>query len=487
MRGVELRESPDLAGLEPAPESAAAHIEAADGHRWWRDAKRRRMLAASDLAAGLLAVAVSPIGIPLSIDLFVGAPVLLLAAKLAGLYDLDHRKIRHLTADELGPLLVWAVGSMLTIGVAAELFSGSAVRIGPIAAAIPIAFLLATTSRALIRRLWRATTPPERTMVIGGGELRETIERKVELFPDMHLALVNDSENGSRAEERRAERQMLGVDAYRDALNSVAERVDRMIVAHDAIDPSVVGELVGICRANQVKLSVVSPLSGRAQPPVMTHVAELPVMEYDTSDVSRSTASIKRGTDILVALALLAVLAIPMALIAVAIKLSDRRGPVLFRQTRAGMHGRPFEMLKFRSMHVGAEQRLAELVEIDDLYEPMFKIDGDPRVTRIGTRLRHWSLDELPQLLNVLKGHMSMVGPRPEELRVVDRYRPEHRFRLDVKPGLTGPMQVYGRDALTFAERLAVELDYIENASFGRDMRIMLLTVSVVGQGTKSA
>ena len=110
----------------------------------------------------------------------------------------------------------------------------------------------------------------------------------------------------------------------------------------------------------------------------------------------------------------------------------------------------------------------------------MFKLEDDPRVTRVGRLLRRLSLDELPQLINVLRGQMSIVGPRPEQIELVERYRPEHRFRLTVKPGMTGPMQVNGRGQLTFAERLDLEVNYIENLSIGRDVRILAETASAV-------
>jgi lipopolysaccharide/colanic/teichoic acid biosynthesis glycosyltransferase len=142
-------------------------------------------------------------------------------------------------------------------------------------------------------------------------------------------------------------------------------------------------------------------------------------------------------------------------------------------------------MYKFRTMIADAEERLADLVHFDELSDPMFKLRDDPRVTTVGRFLRRTSLDELPQLVNVLKGDMSLVGPRPEQLELVERYAPEQRFRLVVKPGVTGPMQVFGRGDLTFAERLAVERDYIENLSLGRDLHILLMTlpVMVLGKG----
>ncbi len=135
-------------------------------------------------------------------------------------------------------------------------------------------------------------------------------------------------------------------------------------------------------------------------------------------------------------------------------------------------------------MNADAEERLGELVDLDALEEPMFKLRNDPRITRLGGLLRRFSIDELPQLLNVLQGDMSLVGPRPEVLIVVDRYRPEHRLRLSVRPGMTGPMQVFGRGALTFSERMAVELDYIDNLSLSRDLRIIGQTIPAIIRGT---
>ena len=168
--------------------------------------------------------------------------------------------------------------------------------------------------------------------------------------------------------------------------------------------------------------------------------------------------------------------------IAIAIKLDDG-GPVFFHQRRAGRNHRSFRILKFRSMCVDAEQQLPELVDLDALESPMFKLRSDPRITRVGRFLRRHSLDELPQLINVLRGEMSLVGPRPEQTELVDRYSPEHRFRLAVKPGVTGPMQVFGRGELSFEERLAVEIDYVENVSVSRDLVLLAQTVPAVFRG----
>jgi lipopolysaccharide/colanic/teichoic acid biosynthesis glycosyltransferase len=140
-------------------------------------------------------------------------------------------------------------------------------------------------------------------------------------------------------------------------------------------------------------------------------------------------------------------------------------------------------MWKFRTMVRDAEAMLADLVPFDNLEEPVFKLRRDPRVTRVGKVIRRLSFDELPQIVNVLRGDMSIVGPRPEQADLVARYKPEQRVRLAVRPGLTGPMQIYGRAELSLEERVAVERDYIENMSLGRDLRILAMTVAPVFTG----
>ena len=194
-------------------------------------------------------------------------------------------------------------------------------------------------------------------------------------------------------------------------------------------------------------------------------------------------ALVKRAIDVIGALSAILLFAPLMALAALAVKL-DSRGPILFVQERAGKHGKPFKMFKFRTMVENAEELLDQVVNLDALQEPMFKLEEDPRITRVGRFLRRWSIDELPQLFNVLRGEMSLVGPRPEESRIVARYSEWHRERLMAKPGITGPMQVSGRGDLPFEERARLEIEYVRRYTLWRDLSILLRTIPAVILGT---
>jgi lipopolysaccharide/colanic/teichoic acid biosynthesis glycosyltransferase len=191
---------------------------------------------------------------------------------------------------------------------------------------------------------------------------------------------------------------------------------------------------------------------------------------------------VKRAVDILGSAAGLILFSPVMLAIAVAVKL-DSPGPVFFRQARAGQGGRPFTIIKFRSMVDRAEQMLDQVIAKSCLPPPVFKIPNDPRVTRVGRFLRRFSLDELPQFVNVLRGEMSLVGPRPEELRIVALYREGDRSRLAAKPGMTGPMQTNGRGVLSLDDRLQLELAYAEKSSLWEDLRLLARTLPALFRG----
>jgi exopolysaccharide biosynthesis polyprenyl glycosylphosphotransferase len=461
-----IEQNPERTGPRRDPKRPPRGFALDRGINPWRDSLLRRMLAIADLATALVvagSLALFPGGTVVdALWAAVFAPVWILLAKLAGLYDRDQRSLRHLTVDELPAVFVWTLAATAGLTLFLTITPAGSPGIPAALRSWVVALVFAVLLRGLARWLWRRLVPRERTLIVGSGPLADATRRKLELFPDIHVEVVDQADE-------------------LDPRPSVD--VDRIIVASQSIDEALLAELLEFCRDQRIKLSVVPPARGMFGTAVrLNHVADLSVVEYTTWDVSRSTLFLKRVVDVVIGSVALVLFLPVCALIAVAIRI-ETRGPVIFTQLRAGTDGRPFKMRKFRTMGVDAEERLPQLVPFDSLRDPMFKLPNDPRVTRVGRWLRRWSLDELPQLLNVVGGSMSLVGPRPEQVELVARYAPEQRFRLMVKPGLTGPMQVYGRGRLTFDERLAVEREYIENLSLRRDLHLMALTLSAVVSG----
>jgi exopolysaccharide biosynthesis polyprenyl glycosylphosphotransferase len=437
-----------------------------------RDPLRRRVLALADAAAALFAVGAFAFlggGLEAAAWAALFVPLWILLAKLYGLYDRDHRALRHLTADELPIIIAWALTGTAATTVLLLVTPMASLELHTALGAWIVAALAAVVLRASARSCWRLLVPPEQVVVVGRGALARATRRKFDLFPDMHVRVRREVPESALGE----------IDGEPQWLDGI----DRVVLASQEIGEELLADLLVLCKRRDVRLSVVPPARGMFGTAVqLNHVADLPVVEYNTWDVSRSTLLLKRSFDVGVSLALLLLLAPVLTVAALGVRLTSG-SPVLFRQTRVGAKGRTFTIYKLRTMAPDAEERLSNVVPLDELREPVFKLRGDPRTTRLGRLLRRWSIDELPQLWNVLKGEMSLVGPRPEQVELVRLYRPEHRFRLDVRPGMTGPMQVYGRGELTFDERLAVERDYIENLTLGRDLRILALTLPVVFRG----
>lgn len=197
-------------------------------------------------------------------------------------------------------------------------------------------------------------------------------------------------------------------------------------------------------------------------------------------NTARSYLVMKRAIDIIGSFCGLVVLSILFVIIALLIKVEDPKGKVFFKQLRVGKDGKEFYMYKFRSMASDAEERLKELLALNEVSGAMFKMKDDPRVTNIGRILRKTSIDELPQLLNVLRGDMSLVGPRPPLLREVEQYNDYEKQRLTVTPGCTGLWQCTARNRVGFQEMVELDLYYIENSSIIFDLKIMVKTVLVI-------
>jgi exopolysaccharide biosynthesis polyprenyl glycosylphosphotransferase len=263
----------------------------------------------------------------------------------------------------------------------------------------------------------------------------------------------------------------------------VAERLgaDTVIfTGSDAFGPRDLRELGWDLESRSMELVVVPALTDIAGPRIHTRpVAGLPLIHIDFPAFESGKKVAKRVFDLIVGGIMMVVLA-PAALgIAIAIRVSSR-GPVFYRQERVGLNGQRFKMLKFRSMVVDAEAQLRSLLDQSDGNGMLFKMKDDPRVTRVGALLRRHSLDELPQLINVLRGQMSMVGPRPPLVSEVKRYDEWAHRRLLVKPGITGLWQTSGRSDLTWEDSIRLDLYYVENWSISGDLVLLYRTFRAV-------
>jgi exopolysaccharide biosynthesis polyprenyl glycosylphosphotransferase len=475
-------QSPAAAKERPLPPPQAG-LTGASGSRV-RGALLRRLLASGDwlaLVAALCLVTASTSSTDVAALFWalLFSPAWILVVKLHGLYDNDHRRIRHSTLDEL-PSLVSAsvVGTLVLDGLlalspAGPLSPTSAIGVG--IAALGGSFL----ARGVLRFLWHRLTGVATGLVIGPAATADLVARRISTHPEARLYLI-----GYLSPTADASTELPRLGSINDISRVAAEhQVERVVVAGQEMSEPTAERLIQECKAEGLALTFLPQHYGLLGPGIeLNRLAELPVLDFRFSDPSRSTIALKRTMDLLVS-GLLLVLLSPLLLATALLILADSGRPVLFRQRRAGKDGKPFTMVKFRTMIADAEERLADLIDLSQLDEPAFKIRDDPRVTRAGRFLRRASIDELPQLFNVLRGDMSLVGPRPEEESVVALYDERQRARLAVKPGLTGPMQVYGRSDLTFEERLAIERDYLDNLSIPSDLAILMRTPRAVIRG----
>lgn len=449
---------------------------------------RRWGLAAADAAA--ICVGVLVVGQWGSLNggetiwALVAIPIWILVAKIDNLYDRDSRRIRHSTLDELPELLAtaaitiaaaWALTGLLDAGLTSSVM----VVIGA------VAFFVAILLRSMVRSIYRQVAAPERTLVIGSGPKARLVSMRLLVQGGDHLELVGyvgDSEGGDVSGPASAGARYCGPPDELDAV-AAREKVNRVVIADDDLSARAVGEIIATCRNALLSVTMVPANQAVLGPGTeLNRIAEVPMLDFQFSDPPRSTMAIKRTLDLCVSITMLTLAAPLLTIAAAAIRL-DSRGPIFFRQVRVGRDGRRFTMYKLRTMIPDAEEQLDSLIDLDALDEPAFKITDDPRVTRVGRILRRSSFDEVPQFINVLKGDMSLVGPRPEEEAVVALYDERQRQRLRVKPGLTGPMQVAGRGGLTFEERLALERDYVDNLTITGDLNILLRTPRAVVRG----
>jgi exopolysaccharide biosynthesis polyprenyl glycosylphosphotransferase len=246
----------------------------------------------------------------------------------------------------------------------------------------------------------------------------------------------------------------------------------------------IVQDVLEQARAHGVDLRVVPDMyDGLAWNSPIEYIGQFPTIPLHTGHVPEMGLALKRGIDLVLAGLALVILAPLLVLIAAAVKL-DSHGPVLYLSERIGKKGRLFRCIKFRTMVSDAEKRRAEVQHMNERDGVLFKISNDPRITKLGRLLRKYSLDELPQFINVLRGDMSIVGPRPPLSSEVREYKLSHLRRLDVMPGITGLWQVQARQDPSFDNYISLDVTYVDNWSIWLDLKILLRTIGVVFAGT---
>ncbi|MDX2376589.1 sugar transferase [Microbacterium sp. LRZ72] len=397
------------------------------------------------------------------------------SARTVGIGTLEYRKVISST-----------VYLFAALAIVSYLLSAPISR-GYLLLAFPLGTALLLANRALWRRrLWsarRAGQAMSRVLVIGDDGESARIISELERTPEAGYHVVGIAGPGRRADFTSAGLDVPFLGPVRD-VDRMLERTgaDTVIVASDAaLGVEQVRKISWQLEAGRQHLIMVPSLTDIGGPRMHTRpVAGLPLMHVETPRYSGRQRVVKRTFDILGSAALLLVLAPLFAVLALLVKASGP-GDVFYRQERIGKEGVPFGMIKFRSMIPDADAQLAGLLAGQGTEgTPLFKVENDPRITPIGRILRKYSLDEFPQLINVLKGDMSLVGPRPQRRAEVEYYDSAAERRLIVKPGMSGLWQVSGRSALGWDEALRLDLYYVENWTLLGDISILFRTFKAV-------
>jgi exopolysaccharide biosynthesis polyprenyl glycosylphosphotransferase len=454
----------------------------------YRGAVLARMLYVGDSLAALCAAAIAIAALGLaSLDgiAYVACVALLwpLAAFCIGLYRGDQLATWASAATEVPRgfvavlLITWplfGIASALSLDQVVMLTFLTVVGIG---AFTPIA-------RTIVRAgLHRTPDLRQRTLILGSGVVAGEVVKKLHnnvQFGLVPVGIVDDEVHDVGTPD------LPWLGRFND-LHAVieAQQIDRVIIAFSRASHEQLLGSIRACRDAGVAVDVVPRLfefldGVRA----LDQVGGLPLLSLGAQNLTSASMAAKRALDVAGSLALLAILSPLTIAIAIAIKL-ESRGPIFFRQSRAGRGNTGFPLIKFRSMYVDAEERKKEMEVLNEASDGvMFKIRRDPRVTRVGRIMRRFSIDELPQLFNVLRGEMSLVGPRPlifPETAALDENW--HQRRLELRPGLTGPWQIYGRSQSPFQEMVRFDYQYVAGWSLARDIEILFATLPAVMSG----
>jgi exopolysaccharide biosynthesis polyprenyl glycosylphosphotransferase len=457
----------------------------------------RRALAAADLAGLAIAfvLAETLIGGGVTMGhalLFVASiPAWILVAKLYGLYDNDEERTDHSTADEfVGVFHLITIGAWILYAGAwltglwtpelAELVFFWGAGIG-----------LVTAGRATARAVCRQTISYlQNTIIVGAGDVGQLVARKLVKHPEYGINLVGFVDASPKAQREDLEHLTL-LGAPEDIAEIVhTYDVERVVIAFSNESHEELLHLIRSLKGLPVQIDIVPRLFEIVGRGVEIHTIEgLPLVALPQLKLSRSSRLLKRTLDLTISGVALLLLAPLFGFVALKIKL-DSAGPVFFKQQRMGYGNKPFRMIKFRTMIADADARRGEVAHLNmhatNGDARMLKIPDDPRITPFGKTLRKLSIDELPQLINVLKGDMSLVGPRPLPLDEDELVEDWGRHRLTLKPGMTGLWQVSGRSSIPFGEMLNLDYIYVSGWSLWGDLRLIARTIPAVFRGRQA-
>jgi exopolysaccharide biosynthesis polyprenyl glycosylphosphotransferase len=468
-----------------APHSALAPVEQSSRAKN-RGAFLQRLLLAADLLSAALGGIVAALVVGTS--LLDGAVMCLavmavwsLLSFVCGLYNVGELQAWASGLAEApramvaALLLAWPI-----LGIAELLGIADPVVYAVVATAGTVA--VDSVARALSRGFAHRIAPlRQRTVLVGSGLVADKLAERLERHGEFGLetiGLVDDDVHTLNGNPRLP--KLGSLSQLPEVLDE--RQVDRVIIAFSRASHQELLSSIRTCRDRRINVDVVPRLFELVEAvQAMSQIGGLPLISIGAPPLSAGSRVAKRLLDLLVSATMLLLLSPVLLLIALAIKL-DSRGPVFFRQVRAGRDQRPFKVIKFRTMFKDADARKAEFEKENEATDGvMFKIKRDPRITRVGALLRKTSLDELPQLFNVLTGEMSLVGPRPLILREAEQAAHSwHARRLDLRPGITGLWQVSGRSDLPFQEMVRFDYQYVSGWSLARDIEILLATIPVV-------
>ena len=466
------------------------------GRRGWL---MRRLLVVADLVglvtSYVVALEFTPPSVPVDnvtvrweIALFVlSLPLWVLLARVHGLYDRDEEHTDHSTVDD-----IVGVFQVVTLGTWSFLVITSVTGLPhPTLSRLVVFWLTAVVVvpvlRAAVRIVGRRQAAYiQNVVIVGSGEVARTLADKIEKHSEYGLRFVGfvDHDTGAASSNGHGPAQLLG---STDELPNLVRthQADRVVIAFSTDSHKQTLDVIRKLQGSAIQIDIVPRMFEVLGTNAQLHTIEgIPLIGLPVPHLSGSSRFLKRSLDLLGATLGLILLAPLFALVAVWIKV-DSRGPVFFRQVRMGTGGQTFRVFKFRTMVRDAETLKPNIVHLNmhnGNDSRMFKAPDDPRVTRAGRFLRRWRIDELPQLLNVIAGDMSLVGPRPLILDEDQHVAQWARRRLDLKPGITGLWQVLGASDIPFEEMTKLDYLYVTNWSLREDLRLIMLTLPALAR-----